>query len=173
MVIFVCCLLPRGNNCPINRVYINEINNYLFYKSKLNGVNFINHSDWTLQDGSLKPNLFYVEKLHLIKEGNAKLAASICNSINPNASFNKSVSISSKLFPCHAGFNLKQEDFPMLPCNMSVRNSVGNLDKPIVKYVRKSIFKSVGTSSALPGKPISDSNVRSSKLNSASSVRLE
>ena len=66
-----------------------------------------------------------------------------------------------------------QEDFPMLPCNMSVRNSVCNPDKPIVNYVRKSIFKSVSTSSVRRGKPISDSNVRSSKLvsASASSVR--
>ena len=61
----------------------------------------------------------------------------------------------------------------MLPCNVSARNSVCNLDKSIEKYVRKSIFKSVSTSSVRRGKPISDSNVHSSKLvsASASSVR--
>ena len=72
------------------------------------------------------------------------------------------------MFACHTGFNIKQEDFPMLPCNVSVRNSVYNPDKPIVKYVHKSIFKSVSTSSVCRGKPISDSNVPSSKLSSAS-----
>ena len=33
-----------------------------------------------------KPNLIYTVKLHLFEEGNAKLAASICNPMNPNAS---------------------------------------------------------------------------------------
>ena len=158
----------RDSNWSINRVYINEINNYLCYKSKSNGVNFINQTDWTLQDGSLKPNLFYTDKLHIIEEGSVKLAALIYNSINHNTSINKSVSISSKVFACLTGFSLKQEDFPMLRCNVSVRNSVCNLDKPIVKYVRKPIFRSVSTSSVRRGKPISDINVRSSKLVSAS-----
>ena len=108
---------------------------------------------------------------HLIEEGNTKLAPSIYNS-NPNASkINEIVSISSKLFACNTDLNLKQEDFPMLSCKVSVRNSVCNTDKPTVKYIRKSIYKSVGTSSGLPGKLICDINVRSSKLVSASSVR--
>ena len=163
VAIFVCGLLPRDNNWSINRVYIDEINNYLCCKSKLNGINFINHTDWTLQDGSLKPNLFSTEKLHLIEEGNAKLAASIYNSNNPNASkINEIVSISSKLFACDTGFNLKQEDFLMLPCHVTVRNFVCNPDKTTVKYIHKSIYKSVSTSSILPGKLIHDSNVRSS-----------
>ena len=99
IAIFVCGILPRDSNWSINRVYIDEINNYLCCKSKLNGINFINHTDWTFQDGSLKPNLLYANKLHLIEEGNAKLAASIYNSINPNASnINEIVSISSKVF---------------------------------------------------------------------------
>ena len=40
----------------------------------------------------------------------------------------------------------------------------------ILKYVCESIFKSVSTSSVLPGNPISDSKIRSSKLGRASSV---
>ena len=59
----------------------------------------------------------------------------------------------------------------MLPCNVSVRNSVCNPDKPTIKCVRKSIYKFVSTSSVLPGKPIRDSSVCSSKLVNASSVR--
>ena len=135
-------------------------------------MNFINHADWTLQDGPLKPNLFYADKRHLTEEGNTKLAESIHNSINPNANkINEIVSISSELFACDTGFNLKQKDFPVLPCNISVQNSVCNLDKLIVKYVRKSVYKSFRINSVLPGKPISESNVRSTKFVSASSVR--
>ena len=166
IAIFVCGLLAHGNNWSISRVYINEINNNLCYISKSYSVNFINHTDSTLQDVSLKLNQFYANELHLIKEGNAKLAASLYNSINPNIR----VSISSKLFLCHTGFNLKQEDLPMFPCNASVCNSSCNLDEPIVKYACKSIFES-RTSSVLPGKPVGYSNVRSSKIVSASSVR--
>ena len=153
-------------------VYIDEINNDLSCKSKLNGINFINHTDWTFQDGSLKPNLFYADKLHLIEEGNAKLAASIFNSINPNASnINEIVSVFSKVFACDTGFNLKQEDFPMLPCNVSALNSICNPDKPTVKCVRKSIYKFVSTSSVLQGKLIHYSNVHSCKLVNTSSIR--
>ena len=109
---------------------------------------------------------------YIIEEGNTKLAASIFNSINPNASnINEIVSVSSKVFACDTGFNLKQEDFPMLPCNMSVRKTVCNPDKPTVKCVRKSIYNFVSTSSVIPGKPIRDSNVCSRKLVNTSSVR--
>ena len=131
IVIFACGLLPRDSNWSVNRVYIDEINNYLCCKSKLNGINFINHTDWTFQNGSLKPNLLFANKLHLIQEGSAKLAASNCNSINPNTSnIKKVVSVSSKLFASNTSLNLKQKAFPMLPCNVSVPNSVCNPDKP-------------------------------------------
>ena len=110
IAVFVCGLLPRDNNRSTNRVYTNEINNYLCYKSKSNGVNFINHTDWTLQDGSPKPNLFYIDKLHLIEEGNVKLAASIYNSINHNTSINKKVSIFLKLLSHR--FQFKTGIFP-------------------------------------------------------------
>ena len=53
IAIFVCGLLPLDSNCSISRVYIDEINNYICSKSKLNGINFINHTDWTFQDGLL------------------------------------------------------------------------------------------------------------------------
>ena len=146
IAIFVCGLLPHDSNWSINRVYIDEINNYLCCKSRLNGINFINHTDWTFQDGSSKPNLFYADKLHLTEEGIAELDASIYNSINPNAnSINEIVSVSLKVFSCNTGFNLKQEDFPMLPRNVPVRNSVCNPDKPAVKCVHKSIYKFVHT----------------------------
>ena len=77
---------------------MDQINKYLCYKWKLNGVNVVKQSDGTLWDSYLKPNLFNADKLHLIKERNAKLAVSIYNSINLNAGINKGVWVSSKLF---------------------------------------------------------------------------
>ena len=59
----------------------------------------------------------------------------------------------------------------MLPCNVSVRNSVCNPDKPTVKYVRKSIYKSASTSSIRPGKSIRDSNVHLKKPITSSITR--
>ena len=154
---FVCGFLPRDNNWSIYGAYINEITHIIY----------INHTDWTVQDESLKLNLFYPDKLHLIEEGNAKLAVSVYNFNNPNAiKISKIVSVSSKLFACNTGFNLKQEDF----LNVFVFNSVCNPDKSIAKYVRKSINKSFSTSSVLSVKPNSDSNDHASKLVSASSV---
>ena len=53
------------------------------------------------------------------------------------------------MFACNTGLNLKQEDFPMLPCNVYVRNSVRrNPDESTVKCVRKS----VSTYSVLPSR---------------------
>ena len=45
MGIFLCGILPRDSNWSINRAYIDEINTYLCCKSKLNGINFITHTD--------------------------------------------------------------------------------------------------------------------------------
>ena len=53
ITIFVCGLLPCDSNWSVNRGYIDEINNYLCCKSKLNGISFINHNDWTFQDDLL------------------------------------------------------------------------------------------------------------------------
>ena len=63
------------------------------------------------------------------------------------------------------------QDFLMIPCDGSVCNSISNPDMSIAKYVSKYIFEFASTCSVLSGKPISDSNVRSGKLVSASSVR--
>ena len=93
----ICGLIPRDDSWSINRIYINEINNDLLYKCKQNGFTFIDQKDWTLQDGSLKPNLFYVDKLHLVEDGNAKLAESIVNAINTNVNNYKHATTSSTL----------------------------------------------------------------------------
>ena len=56
---------------------------------KLNGASFINQIDWTLQNGPLKPNQLYADKLNLIEEEKSELAESIYNSIIRNANIKK------------------------------------------------------------------------------------
>ena len=59
-----------------------------------------------------------------------------------NSSDDVRVPISAKQFTSNTDLNVNQEDFPMLPGNISVCNSVFNpVFKPFVKPVRKSIFK--------------------------------
>ena len=123
--IFVCGIIPRDENWSINRVHINEINNYLRYKCNLFNTKFLDQIDWTLLNGSLNPEYFYSDKLHLIEKGNTKLAELIYKSINPNISYNNNASISTKLFISKPVFNLNQEDFPPLPCSrINVRKHV-------------------------------------------------
>ena len=56
-----------------------------FSKCDFNGVNFVKRKDSTLQNSSLKANLFYVDNLHLIENGNIKLSESIVSVIKPDS----------------------------------------------------------------------------------------
>ena len=67
----------------------------------------------------------------------------------------------------------------MLPCNVSVGNSICNPDKLTVKYVRKSICgsndrsnKLVNASYVCPSKPVHGSNARLSKPITSSIAHL-
>ena len=71
----------------------------------MNVVNFIKPNDWTLQNGSLKTNLFYFDKKHLIQDGNIKLSESKVNVIKLDSKTTESVSMSSKLFNHAIDFN--------------------------------------------------------------------
>ena len=106
--VVICGLIPRDDIWSINRIYINEINNDLLYKCKQNGFTFIDQKDWTLQDSSLKPNFFYADKLHLVEDGNAKLAESIVNAINTNVNNYKHATTSSILLRNTKEFHFNQ-----------------------------------------------------------------
>ena len=168
--IVVCGLLPRDANWSVNRIYINEINDYLSYKCGLNDFNFVKPKDWTLHNGSLKPNLFYMDNLHLVEEGNMKLSESIINVIKPNKNIpTESISISSKCFNHAADLNINDYDFPPLPCNMSVRNFVPSSKPVSVSDVRGSKF--VTTSKVHSCKPVCAKNVCTSKPVTTSNAR--
>ena len=136
----ICGLLPRDKSWSVNRVYIKELNEYLRHKCNFIGVIFTDQTDWTSQNGSLKSNLYYDDNLHLIEEGNAKLAALIYKHINPPVCNNNSVSVATKSFPHNIDFYLSDEDFPPIQHNTALKKIS---DDPIVKYVNKSISNPV------------------------------
>ena len=138
--VIVCGLLPRDESWSVNRVYIKELNEYLRHKCNFIGVTFVDQIDWTSQNGSLKSNLHYDDNLHLIEEGNAKLAALIYKHINPPVCSNNSVSVATELFPRNIDFYLSDEDFPPMQHNTALKKIS---DDRIVKYVNKSICNPV------------------------------
>ena len=161
--IVACGLLPRDVNWSVNRIYIYEINDYLLYKCSLNDFNFVKPKDWTLHNRSL--NI-----LHLVEEGNMKLSESIINVIRPNKNIpTESISISSRCFN-HAGdLNINDYDYPPLPCNMSVRNSVPSCERVYANSIHS--CKPVSVSDVRGSKFVTTSKVHSCKRVCAKSVR--
>ena len=76
--IFVCGILPRDFSWSITQVCIKEVSDILKTKCFQLCFTFIcSDSDWTLSNGSLDPDLFYLDNVHLVENGNFKLAGSI------------------------------------------------------------------------------------------------
>ena len=142
--VIVTGLLPRDPEWSHRRKKIKLINYYLKKLcDNFNEFYFMKQDDdWTNKDGNLDEKLYYTDQLHLIEAGNRKLACSI-------------LKILSKLMQdekVYAGdFNIKDHDFPLLSCNMSVRN-----------FLPSSVCKS---------KPVTTSNVRKCKLITVSNTR--
>ena len=99
IAIFVCGILPHDFSWSVTRVYMKEVNDILKTKFSQSCFTFIcPDSDWTLSNGSLDPDLFYLDNVHFVKNGNFKLAGSIFSLIknfdnvkhNNHIQFNKS-----------------------------------------------------------------------------------
>ena len=76
--VFVCGILPRDFNWSITRMHIKEVSDILKTKCSQSCVTFIcPDSDWILSNGSLDPDLFYLHNVHLVENGDFKLAGSI------------------------------------------------------------------------------------------------
>ena len=81
-VVFICGILPRHCYWSINRVYIKDVNEILKLKCVRFSFSYIGqNTDWTLANGSLNPELFNSDKIHLVENGNSKLSESIRKSI--------------------------------------------------------------------------------------------
>ena len=74
----VCGLIPRDESWLVNRGLINKMSEILKYQCSINGFTFIvQDHGWTFTNDSLDCSLFYKDLLHLIEQGNIKLAKSI------------------------------------------------------------------------------------------------
>ena len=75
-------MLPRDASWSINRVLIKEVNQILKANCSKSFFIYIGYdSCWTFANGSLNPDLFFSDNVHLVEKGNLKLAESIFISI--------------------------------------------------------------------------------------------
>ena len=120
----VCGLIPRDESCSVNRELINEVNEILKYQCNINGFTFIfQDHGLTFTNGSLDCSLFYKDLLHLIEQGNIKLAKSITLTITSrykdiNLSSTSSITsysdITRQKVQSTISFSLHEYDFPPL-----------------------------------------------------------
>ena len=77
-VVFVCGILPRDFNWSVTQVYMKEGNDILKTKCSQSCFTvFCPGSDWTLSNGSFDLDLIFLDNVHLVENGNFKLAGSI------------------------------------------------------------------------------------------------
>ena len=75
-------ILPHDASWSFNWVLIKEVNEILKAKYSKSFFTYISYdSCWTVANGSLNPDLFFLDNLHLVEKGNLKLAESIFSSI--------------------------------------------------------------------------------------------
>ena len=79
---FICGLLPRDQSWSVNRLYVKEINDKLKLQCIKHQFTYIDQDKgWILKDDNLDPSLYYRDNLHLVENGNSKLANSISNKL--------------------------------------------------------------------------------------------
>ena len=80
--IIIFGLIPRDECWSVNRLLINKVNDILKYECHKNGFVFIvQDHGWALPNISLDCSLFYKDSLHLVEQGNVKLAKSIVSKL--------------------------------------------------------------------------------------------
>ena len=121
--IIMCGLIPRDECWLVNRL-LNKANDILKCECHKNGFVFIVQDHrWILPNGSLDCSLLYKDSLHLVEQGNVKLAKSIvstltaqnnqinCSFKNPNTLYSY---VSKQSVPATISFYFKEDDFPPL-----------------------------------------------------------
>ena len=112
--VFICGILPRDGTSSINRQLIKETNNILKSSCSVNHINFIDQdANWIQMNGSLKPDLFYSDKLHLVEKGNLILAKSIYISVKSHYESQNNYQL-NKTYKSVTIFSLNNTDFPTL-----------------------------------------------------------
>ena len=80
--VFISRLIPRDESWSVNKVLIKHVNKMLKYLCSKHDFSYVYQSNgWTLPNANLDPSLFLRDYLHLIEQGNVKLAKLIINSI--------------------------------------------------------------------------------------------
>ena len=109
-------ILPCDASWSINWVLIIEVNQTLNAKCSKSFFIYIGYdSCWTFANGSLKPDFFILDNVHLVEKGNLKLGESIfssienCNGVTCNK--HRQFLISYKI---EVSFKLNNFDFPLL-----------------------------------------------------------
>ena len=133
---------------------IKEVNKILKEKCFRVFFIYISHdSCWTVANGSLNPDLFFLDNVHLVEQGNLKLAESIFSSIeNCNGVTCDNLKKFLMSYKMAVSFKLNNSDFPPL--------SFSTVSKP-VSFVPVSLSfatacRSSRYASALSHKPLSD-----------------
>ena len=144
--IIICGLIPRDECWSVNRLLINKVNNILKYECHKNGFVFIvQDHGWTLPNGSFDCFLSYKDSLHLVEQGNFKLAKSIVSTLAPL--INQIIfysDVSKQSVPASISFSFKEDDFPPL----------NNVCRPVSKSGNCSnhvIARSIAVSSNVSG----------------------
>ena len=105
----------------MSRMLIKEIITILKCKCALHSVNFIEQEeDWTDNNDTLDPSLFYHDKLHLIQKGNIKLSESIITATEDKILVKILISTRCqtrniiKTYKMAASYKPNHADFPLL-----------------------------------------------------------
>ena len=105
-------ILPRDASWSIDQVLIKEVNEILKPKCSKSFFIYISYDNcWTVADGSLNPDLFLLDNIHLVKKGNLKLAEySVQLKLQRHHLKHKQFLISYKMA---VSFKLNNFDFPI------------------------------------------------------------
>ena len=147
-------ILPRDASWSIDQVLIKEVNEILKPKCSKSFFIYISYDNcWTVADGSLNPDLFLLDNIHLVKKGNLKLAE---YSVQRHHLKHKQFLISYKMA---VSFKLNNFDFPIF----------STVSKPGISsnfYLSKPVYsRNISSSRSIPSSDVcqSRSNVIPSK----------
>ena len=126
--VFICGVLPSDCYWSINRVYITDVNEFLELKCVWFSFSYIGqNNDWNLANGSLNPDLFYSDKVHLVEKRNSELSKSIHKSIED---FYDTGNVNryqlTKSYKVAVSFVSTNTDFPPLPTVSKLHSTLTN-----------------------------------------------
>ena len=148
--VFICSILPLDDTSSINHLLIKKTINILKSSSSINHIDFIyQDTNWIKMSGSLKSDLFSLDKLHLVEKGNLILAKSIYIPVKDHYGSWNNYQL-SKTYKSVIAFSLNNADFSTLtslspvnlflivsmfcPINMLL-NILSNLFKNFFRYL--------------------------------------